>query len=81
MRALFILMALLCGAQAQGLPIQERAPDRGGGARRQPDILARMLAAKLSDAFGRPFVVETFPARAAWWPPSRWRAPRPTATR
>jgi tripartite-type tricarboxylate transporter receptor subunit TctC len=26
-----------------------------------PDILARMLAAKLSDAFGRPFVVENIP--------------------
>src|ERR671923_1582905 len=26
-----------------------------------PDVLARMLAAKLSDAFGRPFVVENIP--------------------
>jgi tripartite-type tricarboxylate transporter receptor subunit TctC len=26
-----------------------------------PDVLARMLAAKLSDAFGRPFVVENLP--------------------
>ena len=26
-----------------------------------PDVLARMLAAKLSDAFGRPFVVENVP--------------------
>jgi tripartite-type tricarboxylate transporter receptor subunit TctC len=37
-----------------------------------PDVLARMLAAKLADAFGRPFV---------WSRPSRWRARRPTATR
>src|SRR5688500_17113483 len=26
-----------------------------------PDVLARMLAAKLADAFGRPFVVENLP--------------------
>src|SRR5205814_3287191 len=26
-----------------------------------PDVLARMLAARLSDAFGRPFVVENIP--------------------
>ncbi|HEX6528491.1 MAG TPA: tripartite tricarboxylate transporter substrate binding protein, partial [Burkholderiales bacterium] len=26
-----------------------------------PDVLARMLAAKLGDAFGRPFVVENIP--------------------
>src|SRR6188508_3796281 len=26
-----------------------------------PDVLARMLAAKLADAFGRPFVVENVP--------------------
>ena len=64
MRALLILivMILLCGsAQAQDYPsksVRLIAAAAPGG---NPDILARMLAAKLSDAFGRPFVVENLP--------------------
>jgi tripartite-type tricarboxylate transporter receptor subunit TctC len=57
-------LLLMCGAIAQA---QETYPSKSvrlvaaaapGG---NPDILARMLAAKLSDAFGRPFVVENVP--------------------
>jgi len=62
MRVLFVLMVLLCGsAHAQDYPsksVRLIAAAAPGG---NPDILARMLAAKLSDAFGRPFVVENIP--------------------
>ena len=62
MRALVVLMLLLCGpALAQDYPsksVRLIAAAAPGG---NPDILARMLAAKLSDAFGRPFVVENIP--------------------
>src|SRR6187455_2243335 len=62
MRALIVLAVLLCGAaQAQDYPsksVRLIAAAAPGG---NPDILARMLAAKLSDAFGRPFVVENIP--------------------
>ena len=62
MRALLVLIALLCGpALAQDYPsksVRLIAAAAPGG---NPDILARMLAAKLSDAFGRPFVVENIP--------------------
>jgi len=62
MRALLVLIALLCGpALAQDYPsksVRLIAAAAPGG---NPDILARMLAAKLSDAFGRPFVVENLP--------------------
>jgi tripartite-type tricarboxylate transporter receptor subunit TctC len=61
-----ILIALLLGLTAT-VHAQETYPSKtvrliaaaapGGN----PDILARMLAAKLSDAFGRPFVVENLP--------------------
>ena len=62
MRALVVPMLLLCGpALAQDYPsksVRLIAAAAPGG---NPDILARMLAAKLSDAFGRPFVVENIP--------------------
>src|SRR6185436_7939817 len=62
MRAFFLLVVLLCGvAQAQDYPsksVRLIAAAAPGG---NPDILARMLAAKLSDAFGKPFVVENIP--------------------
>jgi tripartite-type tricarboxylate transporter receptor subunit TctC len=59
-----LLLALLCATTAVA---QDTYPSKSvrliaaaapGG---NPDILARMLAAKLSDAFGRPFVVENIP--------------------
>src|SRR5215213_2022482 len=62
MRALFILIVLVCGpVLAQDYPsksVRLIAAAAPGG---NPDILARMLAAKLSDAFGRAFVVENIP--------------------
>jgi len=59
------LLALLCAcltASAQDAypakTVRIIAPAAPGG---NPDVLGRMLAAKLSDIFGRPFVVENVP--------------------
>ena len=64
MKALILILGLVIAAAAHG---QETYPAKtvrliaaaapGGN----PDVLARMLAAKLADAFGRPFVVENLP--------------------
>src|SRR5215510_12219995 len=59
-----IICCVLCATLAHG---QETYPSKSvrlvaaaapGG---NPDVLARMLAAKLADAFGKPFVVENVP--------------------
>src|SRR5919108_1616349 len=64
MRVLLAVGFALLAAAAQA---QETYPSKSvrlvaaaapGG---NPDVLARMLAAKLTDAFGRPFVVENLP--------------------
>jgi len=62
-----MLWALCCAIFAAAAYGQETYPSKtvrliaaaapGGN----PDVLARMLAAKLADAFGRPFVVENLP--------------------
>ena len=62
MRTLIVLMVLLCAsAQAQDYPTKSVRLIAAAAPGGNPDILARMLAAKLSDAFGRPFVVENIP--------------------
>ena len=62
MRTLFLALILLAApAYAQDYPsksVRLIAAAAPGG---NPDILARMLAAKLTDAFGRPFIVENIP--------------------
>src|SRR5678815_2880719 len=62
MRALVVLMLLLCGpALAQEYPsksVRLIAAAAPGG---NPDVLARMLAARLSEVLGKPFVVENVP--------------------
>jgi tripartite-type tricarboxylate transporter receptor subunit TctC len=59
---LFSLLTLACAALAQesypSKPVRLVAAAAPGG---NPDVLARMLAVKLSDAFGRAFVVENMP--------------------
>lgn len=59
---LFTLLTLASAALAQesypSKPVRLVAAAAPGG---NPDVLARMLAAKLSDAFGRAFVVENMP--------------------
>ena len=64
MKLLWAVCCVLCATLAHG---QETYPSKSvrlvaaaapGG---NPDVLARMLAAKLADAFGRPFVVENVP--------------------
>ena len=66
-RALVVVLLGVVGAdlaQAQGReawpsrPVRMIIPAAPGG---NPDVLARMLGQKLSDAFGRPFVVENMP--------------------
>ncbi len=59
---LFTLLTLASAALAQesypSTPVRLVAAAAPGG---NPDVLARMLAVKLSDAFGRAFVVENMP--------------------
>jgi len=62
MNALFSLLLIVSPVWAQDTypskPVRLLAAAAPGG---NPDILGRMLAAKLSDAFGRPFIVENVP--------------------
>src|SRR5260221_12496529 len=62
MRFTVLLLCLVAGlAQAQEYPVKTVriiAPAAPGG---NPDVLGRMLAARLPDVFGRPFVVENVP--------------------
>jgi len=62
MRFVVVLLCLAAGlAQAQEYPVKTVriiAPAAPGG---NPDVLGRMLAARLPDFFGRPFVVENVP--------------------
>ena len=61
MRWIFVLLLSVGAAQAQDYPsksVRLIAAAAPGG---NPDVLARMLAARLSDTFGRPFVVENIP--------------------
>ena len=57
-----ILSAALAHAQGRDVypsrPVRMIIPAAPGG---NPDVLARMLAKKLADSFGRPFVVENMP--------------------
>ena len=61
MRFLLLFAFLLGNAAAQDYPSKNvrliAAAAQGGN----PDVLARMLAVKLGDAFGKPFVVENVP--------------------
>jgi tripartite-type tricarboxylate transporter receptor subunit TctC len=61
-RSLSVLLCLIAGlVQAQDYPsksVRLIAAAAPGG---NPDVLARMLAARLSDSFGKPFVVENMP--------------------
>lgn len=59
--ALLVLLCLASAATAQEYPtkpVRLIAAAAPGG---NPDVLARMLAAKLAESFGRPFVVENLP--------------------
>ena len=61
MKILLLLACLVGSAAAQEYPsknVRLIAAAAPGG---NPDVLARLLAAKLSDAFGKPFVVENIP--------------------
>src|SRR5438309_10439187 len=57
-----VLSAALAHAQGRDVypsrPVRMNIPAAPGG---NPDVLARLLATKLADSFGRPFVVENMP--------------------
>ena len=59
----FLLLFILClgAAEAQDYPTKNVRLIAAAAPGGNPDVLARMLAAKLADAFGRPFVVENMP--------------------
>ena len=59
----FLLLFILClgAAQAQEYPTKSVRLIAAAAPGGNPDVLARMLAARLSDTFGRPFVVENIP--------------------
>ena len=58
--AVFLMWVALAGAQETwpAKPVRMLVGAAPGG---NPDVLGRMLAAKLSDTFGRPFVIENMP--------------------
>ena len=61
--AISLVLAMPCGVAAQNEPYPSRpvrliAPAAPGG---NPDVLGRLLAQKLTEALGRPFVVENMP--------------------
>lgn len=59
----FFLAFLLCmgAAHAQDYPTKSVRLIAAAAPGGNPDVLARMMAARLSDVFGRPFVVENIP--------------------
>jgi tripartite-type tricarboxylate transporter receptor subunit TctC len=61
MRFLLLLILYVGAAQAQDYPTKNVRLIAAAAPGGNPDVLARMLAARLSDTFGRPFVVENLP--------------------
>jgi tripartite-type tricarboxylate transporter receptor subunit TctC len=61
MKILLLLVLLAGNAAAQEWPAKNVRLIAAAAPGGNPDVLARMLAAKLGDAFGRPFVVENLP--------------------
>jgi tripartite-type tricarboxylate transporter receptor subunit TctC len=61
MKILLLLVFLVGNAIAQEWPAKNVRLIAAAAPGGNPDVLARMLAAKLSDAFGKPFVVENVP--------------------
>jgi tripartite-type tricarboxylate transporter receptor subunit TctC len=62
MRLLALLLALSLGiAHGQEYPTKSVRLIAAAAPGGNPDVLARMLAARLSDTFGKPFVVENLP--------------------
>jgi tripartite-type tricarboxylate transporter receptor subunit TctC len=62
MRLLAMLLCLMAGlGHAQEYPAKSVRLIAAAAPGGNPDVLARMLAARLSDSFGKPFVVENLP--------------------
>jgi len=83
LRAFFLgLMALALAGAAWGQafptrPVRIIVPAGPGG----PDVVGRIMAAKLTERMGQTFVVETTPARTVSSAPTWSRGPLRTATR
>jgi tripartite-type tricarboxylate transporter receptor subunit TctC len=61
MRYLVLFLLCLSAAHAQDYPTKSVRLIAAAAPGGNPDVLARMMAARLSDVFGRPFVVENIP--------------------
>src|SRR5216110_1243923 len=61
MRLLMALLLVALPAMAQEYPAKSVRLIAAAAPGGNPDVLARMLAARLSDTFGKPFVVENIP--------------------
>jgi len=61
MRLLLLFAVLIGNAAAQDYPTKNVRLIAAAAPGGNPDVLARMLAVKLGDAFGKPFVVENVP--------------------
>src|SRR6185436_11811799 len=62
MRWIAVLVLLVLGpAQAQDYPTKSVRLIAAAAPGGNPDVLARMMAARLSDMLGKPFVVENIP--------------------
>ncbi len=75
-----IFAALSLAATAQDYPVKVVrliVPFPAGGS---TDVLARLVAQKLTESYGQNFIVENPPALPAPSPARWWRKARPTAT-
>lgn len=61
MLLVFLIVLIPCANAQETWPTKSVRLIAAAAPGGNPDVLARMLAAKLSDAFGRPFVVENLP--------------------
>jgi tripartite-type tricarboxylate transporter receptor subunit TctC len=60
-RVLFAFLMCASAALAQDYPVKSVRLIAAAAPGGNPDVLARMLAAKLAESFGRPFIVENIP--------------------
>ena len=75
-----LTLAVATPTWAQNYPqklVRIVVPNGAGG---PTDLIARVMAQKLSESMGQSFIVENRLAQVWWWALNRWPAPQPTAT-